>query len=178
MPIRLASRGSNRKEGNRMSTVAEQGQHRYAIEWRQGFGTGVAQVDDEHKHLFELVKRLQLETVEKTLDELLEYVVTHFTNEQALMEQSGYPDFRQHLALHEQLASQVSEFLGAESTWTEERLQKLRKFLNQWLVGHILTHDLRFGRWYLEQKEKPQPKPAQQAAAAHNRSWLQRLLGR
>jgi hemerythrin len=158
-----------------MSTVVERGQqHHFAIEWRQGFNTGVEQVDDEHKHLFDLVKRLDLASIEKTLDELLEYVVTHFTNEQALMEQCGYPDFQQHLALHEQLATQVTEFLSTGTEWNENRLLQLRKFLNQWLVGHILTHDLRFGRWHAEQKSKP--RSAQ--ASAPQRSWLQRLLSR
>jgi hemerythrin len=152
--------------------------HKYVLEWRQGFCTGVPEIDGEHQHLFELVKALELQTVETTLNELLEYVVTHFTNEQQLMEQSGFPEFQQHLALHEQLASQVTEFLALHTVWTEERLQRLRRFLNQWLVGHILTHDLRFGRWYLDQQRtrtvNPVPRPAQPA----QRSWLQRLLRR
>lgn len=63
----------------------------FVIEWRDGFKINIDQVDDEHRRLFQLVKALDLDTVEQTLEELLEYVVTHFTNEQALMERSGYP---------------------------------------------------------------------------------------
>jgi hemerythrin len=32
-------------------------------------------------------------------------VVAHFTNEQALMEKSGYPAFEQHLKLHEEFGA-------------------------------------------------------------------------
>jgi len=32
--------------------------------------------------------------------------------------------------------------------WTEERVQDLRRFLNKWLISHIMTHDMRFGKWF------------------------------
>lgn len=122
----------------------------FVIEWRQGFKVQIDQVDNEHEHLFALIKALNLASVENTVEELLDYVVVHFSNEQALMEKSGYPAFEQHMRLHEDFASRVAEFLGDGSAWSEERVQELRRFLNKWLVGHILTHDLRFGKWYAE----------------------------
>lgn len=122
----------------------------FVIEWRQGFKVNIDQVDAEHQHLFTLVKALSLDSVEKTVEELLDYVVVHFSNEQALMEKSGYPAFEQHLKLHEDFAGHVADFLGNGDAWTEERVQELRRFLNKWLVGHIMTHDLRFGKWYTE----------------------------
>lgn len=130
----------------------------FVIEWRKGFQVNIEQVDQEHQHLFTLVKALSLDSVQKTVEELLDYVVVHFSNEQALMEKSGYPAFEQHLKLHEDFAGHVADFLGNGEPWTEERVQELRRFLNKWLVGHIMTHDLRFGKWYVEH---------QQAAAQH-----------
>ncbi len=120
----------------------------FVIEWRDGFKIGIAQVDMEHRHLFTLVRALNLQTVDSTVEELLEYVVTHFTNEQDLMEKSGYPAFEQHLKLHEEFGAQVADFLGNGGAWDEERVQELRRFLNKWLIGHIMTHDLRFGKWH------------------------------
>lgn len=157
-------------------TTAERPVHGgFVIEWREGFGIGVAEVDAEHRHLFTLVKALGLANVQDTLDDLLEYVVTHFTNEQALMESSGFPDFQQHLALHEQFSGQVAEFLSSHAGWNEERVQELRRFLNKWLVGHILTHDLRFGRWYQEHmRHAARPRPA----ARRRVGWFDRLLRR
>lgn len=158
-------------------TTAERPAHGgFVIEWRDGFRIGLAQVDAEHRHLFMLVKSLGLANVHDTLGELLEYVVTHFTNEQAVMESSGFPDFQQHLALHEQFSSQVAEFLANRSEWNEERVQELRRFLNKWLVGHILTHDLRFGRWYQEQMRHAAS--ARPATPRKRVGWFDRLLGR
>ncbi|MBV5299531.1 MAG: hemerythrin family protein [Rhodoferax sp.] len=120
----------------------------FVVEWRDGFKIGIAQVDQEHRHLFTLVRALNLGTVDATVEELLQYVVTHFTNEQNLMEKSGYPAFEQHLKLHEEFGATVAEFLGSGDEWSEDRVQELRRFLNRWLIGHIMTHDLRFGTWH------------------------------
>jgi hemerythrin len=163
-----------------MATVLERPEHGgFVVEWREGFKIGVAQVDAEHRHLFTLVKSLSAYNVDDTLGELLDYVVTHFTHEQELMESSGFPDFRQHLALHEQFSSQVADFLSGSSGWSEERIQELRRFLNKWLVGHILTHDLRFGRWYAENASRIERQPPMQRAASQPKvGWFDRLLGR
>jgi hemerythrin len=146
----------------------------FVIEWRDGFKIGIAQVDQEHRHLFTLVRSLNLESVDATVEELLDYVVTHFSNEQEMMEKSGYPAFEQHLKLHEEFAAQVADFLGNSGDWTEERIQELRRFLNKWLIGHIMTHDLRFGKWFAS---RPVTSPVVAPAAAPTGGFLARLFG-
>lgn len=160
-----------------MSTEVEAKRAPYVIEWRDGFKIGVAQVDMEHRHLFTLVRALSLESVDQTVEELLDYVVTHFSNEQDMMERCGYPAFEQHLKLHEEFAAQVADFLGSGVAWDEDRVQELRRFLNKWLIGHIMTHDLRFGKWHASQ----QAHAAQVATAARpakSSGFLARLFGR
>jgi len=147
----------------------------YVIAWRDGFKIGLAQIDLEHRHLFALIKALSLESVDETVEELLEYVVTHFSNEQELMEKSGYPGFEQHLKLHEDFASQVADFLGSGEAWTDARVQDLRRFLNKWLIGHIMTHDLRFGKWMAGRSTANMP--AVQASQKPT-GFLARLFGR
>lgn len=146
----------------------------FVVEWRDGFKVNIPQVDAEHRHLFTLVKGLDLSTVEHTLEELLDYVVTHFTNEQTLMERSGYPAFEQHLKLHEEFGTHVAEFLGNGEPWSEGRIQELRRFLNKWLIGHIMTHDLRFGKWYAEHGRDM---AAPTVSAREHRGFFARLFG-
>ena len=117
------------------------------IEWREGFKIGVSQADQEHRQLFELVQALTLVSVEQGVTELLECVALHFSNEQDMMERSGYPALEQHVKLHQEFAAQVADFLAAGNSWSEERVQDLRRFLDKWMIGHIMTHDLRFGLW-------------------------------
>jgi len=138
----------------------------FVIEWRDSFSIDLPEIDAEHQHLFALVKKLDVATIDQTIEELLDYVVTHFSHEQALMEKSGYPAFEQHLKLHEQFGAQVAEFLGADEAWSEDRVQEIRRFLNKWLIGHIMTHDLRFGRWYADQRQHRASALAAAATAA------------
>lgn len=147
----------------------------FVVEWRDGFKINIPQVDYEHRHLFALVKALNLESVDRTLEELLDYVVTHFSNEQALMEESGYPAFEEHLQLHEAFSAFVGEFLGSADTWSEDRIQELRRFLNKWLIGHILTHDMRFGNWHVR-RHGPNGRSMLETQVMH-RGLLARMFG-
>jgi hemerythrin len=112
-------------------------------------------LDQEHRHLFSLVLALNLNSVEQTVEKLLDYVVTHFSNEQDAMDKSGYPALDQHLRLHEEFASKIADFLVTGDDWTEDRVQELRRFLNKWLIGHIMTHDMRFGKWLTSRSKPP-----------------------
>jgi hemerythrin len=114
--------------------------------------------------------------VQQTVEELLDYVVTHFSNEQQLMESTGYPAFEQHLRLHEEFGAHVADFLGNQDEWTEERVQELRRFLNKWLIGHIMTHDLRFGKWHASHTVV-RAAPAVAPPPAVKSGFLARLFG-
>ena len=157
-----------------MNTETETKKAPFVIAWRDGFKVNIPQVDLEHRHLFTLVKALSLQSVEQTVEELLDYVVTHFSNEQALMEKSGYPAFEAHLKLHEEFGAQVAEFLGSGEAWSEERVQELRRFLNKWLIGHIMTHDMRFGKWLERQNISNAPVVQ---ASKEQKGFFARLFG-
>jgi hemerythrin len=155
----------------------------YVISWRDGFKVNIPTTDAEHKHLFRLIAALNLQTVDQTVEELLDYVVVHFSNEQELMEASGYPAYGDHLKLHEEFGAQVAEFLASGDPWTEDRIRDLRRFLNKWLIGHIMTHDMRFGKWYEKQKANKgvinrvsQSPQSSQSPQAH-KGFFARLFG-
>ena len=119
----------------------------FLSEWRDSLEIGVNQIDSEHKRLFALVKNLDIDHLEKTASELRDYVVHHFSNEQELMKSLNYPILAAHLDLHEDFKKRVDVLLASNKPWTEERVLELRKFLNEWLIGHIGLHDKRFGDW-------------------------------
>jgi hemerythrin len=149
----------------------------YVIAWRDGFKVNIPSVDLEHQHLFALIGALDLDSVDQTVEELLEYVVTHFSNEQALMESSGYPAYGEHLKLHEEFGGQVAEFLANDEPWSQERIQELRRYLNKWLIGHIMTHDMRFGKWHESHKAIHIIAPPQQLQPQQQKGLLARLFG-
>ncbi len=144
----------------------------FAVEWREGFCIGIDHLDREHRHLFSLVLMLNPDTVACTVEKLREYVRIHFSHEQAVMEKCSYPSFEEHLKQHEAFATKVAEFMMGGNDWTEDRVQELRRYLNKWLITHIMTHDMRFGKWFAAHR-KPVPKPEVGSSRLVNR-----LLGR
>lgn len=74
------------------------------IGWRDDLLTGVAEVDDQHKELFRRFGELLTacnqgkggEEVLRLISFLDDYVVKHFTAEERIMRQHGYPDYLEH----------------------------------------------------------------------------------
>lgn len=122
------------------------------VEWSDDLVIGVASADQAHRQLFSLVHALKLETLERHRIDLESALARHFSSEQAMMERSSYPASEQHTRLHDEFRAQVKAYLDADGVWDESRVQELRRFLNHWLVGHIMAHDLRFGKWYVRQQ--------------------------
>ena len=78
------------------------------------------------------------------LDELTDYMQTHFSTEEELMRRYGYPEFPQHLNEHQALIVQVKDLrdkvhIGEAAVGTE-----VMNFLKSWLIKHIQGTDKRY----------------------------------
>ena len=121
--------------------------------WSQDYSVGIRLIDNDHKDLVDMVNSLHdqisgsdsEEQIATTLAFLARYVREHFTREEALMAQYGYPDLAAHKASHHELAAEIH---AAQKVFTSEpeRLdpQKLLLFLRDWLVHHILSEDMKY----------------------------------
>ena len=146
------------------------------IAWKDGFKIGIAAVDSAHRQLFDGVASLRVGMDAQTLAMLQEEILRHFAHEQDLMERSGYRAVEQHVKLHQEFAAQLAGFQQAGSSWDALRVQELRTFLNQWLSGHIMAHDMRFGKWYASQQARSAraiaaSRPAHQPSGFFARLW-------
>ena len=122
--------------------------------------TGVAKIDEQHK---ELVKRLNAaismgtksvskEETEKTLNFLGDYIVKHFSDEEALQRQCNYPKYDWHKEQHriyvDDFKKLKEEFAanGPSAKFTVS----LNTSLMNWIVKHIKTVDVELGKYYRE----------------------------
>ena len=116
-----------------------------SIFWDDSYATGIAEIDAQHKHLFELVYELY-EAMRQgqgkvvlgtTLDGLLKYTQTHFAYEEKLMKAANYPGMAAHHQEHEALAQKV---LDLQRKYREESIGlsvDTMSFLKDWLTNHI-----------------------------------------
>ena len=127
--------------------------------------TGIELVDEEHKHLFDIIRDTndvihaellhdKYDEIIRLLSELREYTETHFSDEEELMKKIGYPEIeaqkRAHAAFVEKLVNIDFRELEAMDDNQEEYLMDLIGFLLGWLSNHILASDKKIGEYVKE----------------------------
>jgi len=120
------------------------------IEWTDDLAVNVPVLDGHHKHLFGLLGELYdavqsggaADVVAKVLGELLVYTKYHFSEEERLLEEAGFPNLDAHKRIHLSLAAKVANMcedytLDPRTVYAAE----LYEFLSGWLVNHIKGED-------------------------------------
>jgi len=128
------------------------------MEWDDSLSVGVQQVDKEHKKLVDLVNNLNdsmkngksKEALQQVFNELVDYTMTHFSNEELLMQNVNYSNFTAHKREHDELAKKVKilkeEFLSGKMMISIE----VRDFIKNWIVNHILKTDKLYMKTMIE----------------------------
>jgi two-component system NtrC family sensor kinase len=127
------------------------------FEWTPQLDTGIESVDEQHRHLVDLLNRIidlerdgrsaDLSVVDAILGELAEYASFHFLDEENLMEARRID--RHHLREHQQ---QHSDFIQqVEAIWEQrgsqdKPVEALLNLLTTWLAKHIMEEDQSMAR--------------------------------
>jgi hemerythrin len=122
------------------------------FEWKPQYKVNIASIDDQHQNLFRMAEELcttmaagQGKTVvSRTLDRLVQYTVTHFSYEERLMRQYGYPDLEAHQEQHAALTKQVLAFQADFEAGHVAMTVQLLHFLKDWLQQHIANSDQKY----------------------------------
>lgn len=133
-----------------------------AFSWTKDLETGNAQIDAEHKELFQAINNL-LEAcssgkgraeVTNTVDFLSQYTKTHFGHEQVLQQKYKYPDYENHKKYHEGFIRTVDSIrtrLKAEGP-TIQLVGEINMQVGNWLINHIKREDVKVAKHILSQK--------------------------
>ncbi len=119
------------------------------LKWDGQLATGIEQIDRQHRQLVEMINRLnaaiQLNAGDRIagniLDRLVNYVATHFSDEEKLMKQANYNN-PAHLQAHRDFVKQVEEGVGRLKSGERGVPQRLLNMLSGWLVKHIKGTDM------------------------------------
>ena len=152
------------------------------LSWRPDYELGVRMIDSEHRFLFELINEFHdthraggsRAEVLRVLTRLIAYAETHFQHEQALMAEEAYPRLDRHLAAHDELVMAIFRLNEGLEAGGANVDGKTLRFLQRWLVDHIVKEDLDFadylrGKALKAEREKnaaAAPEKATPAAAA------------
>ncbi|HMV00745.1 MAG TPA: bacteriohemerythrin [Rhodocyclaceae bacterium] len=121
------------------------------ILWDDRFSVGVAEFDDQHRRLAELINQLGdcigqsagSEAVADVLSALSEYASTHFEAEEALLQRLGYPELNAQWQEHTEFCETVANACYDASCGSVD-LPALSAYLMHWWEDHILLFDMRY----------------------------------
>jgi len=123
-------------------------------EWTSKLETGISQIDDQHKELFNRIDKLELAIYNgrassellALLEYLESYIIDHFEMEEQLMLDNFFPDFAAHSRQHNEFRNIFTGILdscqnrGADSYLAIDVDKQMRK----WWENHILKMDMAY----------------------------------
>mgnify|MGYP000095722041 CR=1 FL=1 len=123
------------------------------LPWNDNFDTGLPIIDQQHQQLVLLINSLaehlsshaEQAILTKVFDQLADYVAYHFETEEKVWHQFLSADDLEveHKRNHEQFITQVQQLKHSEiDLSSNEAIERILRFLIQWLVFHILENDM------------------------------------
>jgi hemerythrin len=124
--------------------------------WKDEYSVGVEKFDHQHQHLFEITNKIIEHSgtsedsglVSETLTEMINYAREHFTAEEVLMQEYGYPEIESHKEQHDYFIDTTAElaisFMDNRNTTAGE----ITEFLKLWLTLHILKCDMKYKEFF------------------------------
>ncbi|MEJ2590872.1 MAG: bacteriohemerythrin, partial [Candidatus Thiodiazotropha sp.] len=109
------------------------------LTWTSNLDTGIEVIDGQHKRIVDYINQLHdakltenRKIIQKVIDDMVDYTVSHFGFEETLIEDAGYEFTRPHKRVNE-----YKQRFDAGEDVTEE----LHSLLSRWLFNHILNDD-------------------------------------
>lgn len=124
------------------------------ITWTEDFITGIESIDDQHRHLVDLVNKFEeasrrgrgSRVMTDILNDLVGYTQEHFAHEERIMSESGFPASREHIARHRQLLQKVERFQYEFENEGRRVTAEVRDLLRYWINSHILQDDMAYAK--------------------------------
>ncbi|MFC1703034.1 bacteriohemerythrin [Patescibacteria group bacterium] len=143
-------------------------------QWNPQLSVGDLTIDMQHNSLLERIDELHTAVQEgrgkKHLEEVVRflgvYVTTHLRYEEEYLENHGYPELVEHIALHKEFEDNYEklredlETLGASSSL----VVTVQQFLGDWIVDHMKEAD---GKYYDYISSHPKSHPGGEADDYH-----------
>lgn len=131
------------------------------ITWEKKFELGIPVIDNQHRRLVGLCNSLYLALIDRqelsrvgnapwqialsdAIRSTVDYVQTHFRDEEKILTAIAYPELAHHKAQHQYFTAKIMELLtGFHDSDVQEAIDLLR-FLYNWILEHIAVEDKKY----------------------------------
>ena len=127
------------------------------LTWNESLSVGIPSVDEQHKMLVNIFNELNdtlasggsPEEIRKVFDALKVYTLKHFSYEEKLFSEYGYPDSEEHTSEHQGLVAKIGELEKGMEEGNVMIGVDLMDFLSQWITHHIMKSDKAFSAFFV-----------------------------
>ena len=122
-------------------------------EWDATLETGNEAIDKQHKELFAVLNALiaayerggKAGELNRAVEFLTVYVLKHFSDEEKLQEEYGYPDIKNHKIYHNEFKKTVANLVQQleEQGYCDSIVKTTIQTVANWLKHHIKSDDFR-----------------------------------
>jgi hemerythrin len=134
------------------------------VEWDDRYSVAIPLIDDQHKHLIELANSLYdacLEGTEAARErfrevarETVNYVKFHFSAEEKILENVGFPGLAAHKKEHESFVLKVLMDVKNFEEGKKFVPNIFVRYLRDWILTHIAVEDKKYADYILELKRR------------------------
>jgi len=132
------------------------------FKWSDDYSVKVPSIDAQHRKLVGMLNELHdgmsagtgTDQLAVLLNGLIAYTAEHFTYEEQLFAEHGYPQTTAHTEEHRRLVTQVLDFKKKYEASEATINMQLMKFLKDWLIKHILGSDKAYSAHLVERGVK------------------------
>lgn len=147
------------------------------LTWTSELNTGIDVIDGQHRRIVEYINQLDdarlkgdKAAIGEVIESTVDYTLSHFGFEEALMEDAGYEFVRPHKKVHELFVKRVAD-LQLRFKAGDDIADELHALLARWLFSHIRNDDASYVK---------SVKASMQVLTEEKKEggWLSRSIGR
>ena len=120
--------------------------------WKDEYSVGIAKLDARHRKILEIIDELyhaprgmkEAATVWQSLMQLMDYTMTHLTEEEDMMKKCGYPDLASHKDVHNMMRRKIVELIEMYRKISGDLSFEVLEFLKEWWIRHITGTDRKY----------------------------------
>jgi hemerythrin len=128
------------------------------FEWKEQYNVNIKEIDKQHKRFAEslnelheaMLTRKAKEIIDGILVGLADYASKHFSYEEGLMKEHGYPELDDQKQKHVAFIGKVNEFSEKHKSGHMMVSLEVMNFLRDWWKDHILGTDKKYSSFFNE----------------------------
>jgi hemerythrin len=138
-----------------------------SVVWDERYQLGIPEIDAQHRQLINLTNELYQGCMAgdeaakayftKTIHGTVDYVKTHFSYEEKMLAEAGYPYLAWHKAQHAGFIKQILDDAAKFNAGEKFVPNKFVRFLRDWILSHIAMTDRNYAAFILHGEKSPPP---------------------